>query len=146
MNEQQYYIVDEAVLPDIFVKVVEAKRLLSLGIEKTADRAAKAVGISRSAYYKYKNRVFPFYEKFSDKILTVSALLEDKAGILSSCLAVFAANGANILTLNQSIPTDGCAPVSISFRTAHMAVTVDELIEKLRSCDGVYAVTVLASE
>ena len=96
-------------LPEIFVKVAEAKRMMQTGEAGHRGRRTRMAGISRSAFYKYKDAVQPFNDMKAEHIITFYCMLKDNTGVLSSVLAVFAASGANILTINQSIPTNGCA-------------------------------------
>lgn len=106
-------LVDASVLPDVFSKVLEAKEYLQTGHAATAAEAARMAGISRSAFYKYKDAVFPYDAERSGSILTVHLILRDRPGVLSSVLSAFAAAGGNILTVNQNIPAGGAASVSI---------------------------------
>lgn len=131
-------------LPEVFVKVTQVQELLETGEVKTVADAVERIGISRSAYYKYKDSVRPFRDMKQGGIVTFNALLRDKKGILSSLLAIFADTGANILTINQSIPTNGAALVTISATTENMPVGVDELIAKARGQDGVIRFDALA--
>ena len=105
-------------LPEIFVKVAEAKRMMQTGEADTVGAATKQAGISRSAFYKYKDAVQPFNDMKAEHIITFYCMLKDNTGVLSSVLSVFATSGANILTINQSIPTNGCAAVTISAETS----------------------------
>ena len=114
----KYYIVDAKALPEVFLKVAEAKRMLETGEASTVGEATRQAEVSRSAFYKYKDMVMPFNNMRSGRILTFYTLLKDKPGVLSTVLAIFAASGANILTINQSIPTNGCAAVTISAETS----------------------------
>ena len=116
-REIKYYIVAANALPEIFVKVAEAKRMMQTGEADTVGAATKQVGISRSAFYKYKDAVQPFNDMKAEHIITFYCMLKDNTGVLSSVLSVFATSGANILTINQSIPTNGCAAVTISAET-----------------------------
>lgn len=109
-------LVDSSVLPDVFLKVVDAKRLLAVGKAKSLSEAAKVAGISRSALYKYKDCVFVHNEELDDKVITISTNLEDRPGVLSSLINLLSEQQANILTVNQNIPVDGVAPVTISAR------------------------------
>ena len=102
------------------------------------------MGISRSAFYKYKDSVVPFRDMKHGSIVTFHALLRDRKGVLSSLLAIFADTGANILTINQSIPTNGAALVTISATTENMPIGVDELIARVRALDGVIRFDALA--
>ena len=111
---------------------------------KTVAEAVERVGISRSAFYKYKDSVVPFRDMKHGSIVTFHALLRDRKGVLSSLLAIFADTGANILTINQSIPTNGAALVTISATTENMPIGVDELIARVRGLDGVIRFDALA--
>ena len=102
-REIKYYIVAANALPEIFVKVAEAKRMMQTGEADTVGAATKQVGISRSAFYKYKDAVQPFNDMKAEHIITFYCMLKDNTGVLSSVLSVFATSGANILTINQSI-------------------------------------------
>ena len=140
----KYLLVEAGVLPEVFVKVTQVQELLETGEVKTVADAVERIGISRSAYYKYKDSVRSFRDMKQGGIVTFSALLRDKKGILSSLLAIFADTGANILTINQSIPTNGAALVTISATTENMPIGVDELIAKARGQDGVIRFDALA--
>lgn len=137
----EYYIVRSKALPEVFAKVVEAKRLLGSGTARSASEAARIVGISRSVFYKYKDDVMPYREDGHDRVLTIQSMLEDKPGVLSSMITSFFDAGANILTVNQNIPSNGSAYVTVSIRTANMEMTVPELFERLKSLDGVISVS-----
>ena len=114
MKNSNYYLVDSRVLPNVFENVVLAKELLADGRAQNASQAAKMAGISRSAFYKYKDFVFK-YSDTAQRTLTLFARLSDKAGMLSSLTTALYEYGANILTVNQGIPIDGAADVSITF-------------------------------
>ena len=124
----KYYLVAAEALPEIFIRVAEAKRMMQTGEADTVGAATKMAGISRSAFYKYKDAVQPFNDMKSEHIITFYTLLKDVSGTLSSVLGVFAASGANILTINQSIPTNGCAAVTISAETSDMAESLEQLL------------------
>lgn len=140
----KYYLVESSVLPEVFIKVTQVRELLETGEVKTVAEAVERVGISRSAFYKYKDSVVPFRDMKHGSIVTFNALLRDKKGVLSSLLAIFADTGANILTINQSIPTNGTALVTISVTTENMPIGVDELIAKARGLEGVIRFDALA--
>mgnify|MGYP000869172021 CR=1 FL=1 len=144
MSKKKYYIVSEDALPDIFIKVAEAKRMLHAGEVSTAGEAARQVGISRSAFYKYRDSISPFQNLMAGRILTFQLLLRDMTGLLSSILTIFAQFGANILTINQAIPTNGCASVTISAETSGISQGVEALMRALSQVDGVRKVEVLA--
>lgn len=136
MSKVNYLLIDASILPDVYKKVIEAKTLLLSGEAGSVSAAVKMAGISRSAYYKYKDKVFEYYEN-SDDSLTLSARLEDNAGVLSSVMNELYLAGANVLSVNQSVPVNGSAGVTITVRTTNLAVTSEELIEKIKRTDGV---------
>ena len=140
----KYYIVAADALPEIFVKVAEAKRMMQTGEAATVGAATKMVGISRSAFYKYKDSVQPFNNMKSGRIITFYTMLKDNPGVLSNVLSIFAGSGANILTINQSIPTNGCAAVTISAETSDMELSIDELMERVSAVDDVIRFEILA--
>lgn len=140
----KYYIVSAQALPDIFIQVAEAKRMLQSGEVRTAGEAAKAVGISRSAFYKYRDAVQPFNDMKTGRIITFYAMLKNNPGVLSNVLSIFAGSGANILTINQSIPANGCAAVTISAETSEMEVTLEELMASTAAHEGVVKFEILA--
>ena len=141
---KKYYIVSADALPEIFVKVAEAKRMLQVGEVRTVGEAAAAVGISRSAFYKYKDAVQPFQDMKAGQILTFYALLKDMPGVLSHYLSIFAGSGANILTINQNIPVGGCAIVTISAETGELHITVEELLKRMSNISGVVKAEIVA--
>ena len=140
----KYYLVAAEALPEIFVKVAEAKRMMQTGEADTVGAATKMAGISRSAFYKYKDAVQPFNDMKSEHIITFYTLLKDVSGTLSSVLGVFAASSANILTINQSIPTNGCAAVTISAETSAMENSLEQLITDVSALDNVIKFEILA--
>ena len=140
----KYYIVEASALPEIFQKVAEAKRMLETGETDKVNVAAQAVGISRSAFYKYRDAVQPFNDMKTGRIITFYAMLKNNPGVLSNALSIFAVSGANILTINQSIPTNGCAAVTISAETSEMEVSLEELMARAVSLDGVVKFEILA--
>ena len=140
----KYYIVEAKALPEVFLKVAEAKWLLETGEVATVNDAARATGISCSAFYKYRDSISPFQNLMAGRILTFQLLLRDMTGLLSSILTIFAQFGANILTINQAIPTNGCASVTISAETSGISQGVEALMRALSQVDGVRKVEVLA--
>ena len=144
MGNPSFIVISTDVLPEIFPKVLEVKRLLACGEEKSSASACKRIGISRSAFYKYKDSVQPFNDMKSEHIITFYAMLKDTSGVLSRVLSVFASSGANILTINQSIPSDGVAFVTISAKLDNADITPDELIVRMREADGVVSAELLA--
>ena len=140
----KYYIVEAKALPEVFLKVAEAKWLLETGEATTVNEAAKATGISRSAFYKYRDAIAPFQNLMAGRILTFQFILRDVTGLLSSILTIFAQFGANILTINQTIPTNGCASVTISAETTNMTDGVEEMVPALGAISGVLKAEILA--
>ena len=140
----KYYIVAADALPDIFIKVSEAKRMMQTGEADTVGEATRLAGISRSAFYKYKDAVQPFNDMKAEHIITFQAMLKDSTGVLSRVLAVFAASGANILTINQTIPTNGCAAVTISAETSEMGESLEQLFSDVGAVAGVVKFEILA--
>ncbi len=115
-NQSKLIVVGSDVLPDVILKVLEVKKLLANKEEKSSASACKRIGVSRSAYYKYRNSVFSYEEKLTSRIINLYMQLKDKPGVLSSVLADLHKLDANILTVNQSIPIDGVATVTVSLR------------------------------
>lgn len=140
----KYYIIESEALPEVFLKVAEAKWLIETGEAATVNEATRATGISRSAFYKYRDAIMPFQNMMAGRILTFQFVLRDVTGLLSSILSIFAQFGANILTINQSIPTNGCASVTISAETTAMADSPETLLRGLRQIDGVLKGEIIA--
>ena len=143
-REIKYYIVAANALPEIFVKVAEAKRMMQTGEADTVGAATKMVGISRSAFYKYKDAVRPFNDMLHGRIVTFQFLLKDEPGVLSAVLNIFAQTGGNILTINQSIPANGCAAVTVGAETSGLSLPVEELMERALRMEGVLRCEILA--
>ncbi len=139
-----YYIVEAAALPEIFRKVVEARRLLDTGEADTVNKAVQRTGISRSAFYKYKDAVRPFQDMLHGRIVTFQVMMKDEPGNLSAVLNHFAGSGGNILTINQGIPTNGCALATISVETSGMLLTINQLLEQIAAQVGVLRSEILA--
>ena len=143
-NNPKYYIVEASALPEVFLKVAEAKRMLSTGEAATVNEATKLTGISRSAFYKYRDAVLPFQNMMIGRIITFQLLLQDETGILSTLLNLFAEVNANITTINSIVPTNGCAVVTISAETMDLTVHIEELLQMIRRAPGVIKAEVLA--
>lgn len=140
----KYYIVEASALPEVFLKVAEAKRLLSTGEAATVNEATRMTDISRSAFYKYRDSVLPFQNMMTGRIITFQLLLHDKPGLLSDVLEIFALKKANIITINSIVPTNGTAVVTISAETMDLTVQLEDLLHDLRLCPGVIKAEVLA--
>ena len=139
-----YYIVDAEALPEIFRKVVEARRLLDTGEAETVNQAVRITGISRSAFYKYKDAGRPFQDMLHGRIVTFQMMLKDQPGILSQVLNLFADSGANILTIYQGLPVNGCAVVTVNAETSGLRGTLQELLERMDKAEGVLRGEILA--
>ena len=139
-----YYIVDAEALPEIFRKVVDARRMLDTGEAETVNQAVQLAGISRSAFYKYKDAVRPFQDMLHGRIVTYQIMLKDEPGILSHVLNLFAGSGANILTINQGIPINGCAVVTVNAETSGLEGSLQELLARLNGAEGVLRGEILA--
>jgi len=144
MNDPKYYIVEASALPEVFLKVAEAKRLLSTGQASTVNEATRMTDISRSAFYKYRDAVLPFQNMMTGRIITFQLLLHDEPGMLSDLLGLFAEAKANIITINSIVPTNGCAIVTISAETMNLTLQLEELLRMLRQKKGVIKAEVLA--
>lgn len=143
-QESVFFLVDSFILPEVFSKVIEVKKVLSTGKIKTVNDAVKEVGISRSAYYKYKDYIFPFYETSRGKVLTLFFVVEDFSGILSSIIDKIASAKANILTINQNIPINGLADVTVSIETTKMKNELQDLMGDIEKIEGVRRCEILA--
>ncbi len=140
-NEEKFLLVDERVVPDIFKKVLEAKKYIATGKAKNSSEAVKLANISRSAFYKYKDHVMEYTSRASSNIITLYLVMEDMPGVLSSVINHLAEYGANILTINQNIPSDGVAAVTVSIRMTDVTLEEEQLIERLHSLRGVVRIS-----
>ena len=143
-KKTKYYLVERDMLPEIFIKVTEARALLETGECQTVAEAVSRVGISRSAFYKYKDSIAPFTDMTHGQIITFHMMLKDRMGVLSSVLNIFSGSGANILTINQNIPINSTASVTISAETAGMAMGREELKDRIEHKAGVIKSEILA--
>ena len=143
-NERKYYIVEASALPEVFLKVAETKRLLSTGEADTVNEATQRTGISRSAFYKYRDAILPFQDLMTGRIVTFQFLLHDQPGALSNMLNYLADLQINILTINSIVPTNGCALVTISAQLRNISQQLEELLLELRRIPSVIKAEVLA--
>lgn len=140
----KYFIVEAEAMPEIIRKVARAKQLLEMGEQPTVNAAAKAVGISRSAFYKYKDAVRPFNDMLNGRIVTLQMMLRDEPGVLSGVLNRFAGTGVNVLTINQNIPVGGRAVVTITAETSQLQQSLEELLADGADAPGVLKCEILA--
>jgi len=144
--EIKYLVVDKDILPDVFVKVLKAKELLNKGEVKGVTDAVKKVGISRSTFYKYRDHVFPLNYGIDGKKVTLSMLLSHEKGILSKILNIIAETDGNILTINQGIPINGIANVTITFEISKLSLNLDDMMKAIKDIKGVIELNLLAME
>ena len=144
-NNPQFYIVEASALQEVFLKVAEAKRLLSTGEASTVNEATRRTDISRSAFYKYRDAILPFQNMNSGRIVTFQMMLHDKPGVLSSLLTVFVRYNANLQTINSIIPTNGCALVTITAEASDISVPLEEMLDHLKKTPGVIKTEILAA-
>lgn len=136
MGKVNYLLVDMSIMPEVYTKVIKAKNLLLSGEASSTSQAVKMAGISRSAYYKYKDKIFEYSEQAEDTS-TVNAKLLDNAGVLSSVMTEVYHTGANVLSINQSIPVNNIADVSITVRMSEANTSGDELLDRIKKINGV---------
>lgn len=145
-EESRYFVLKQRAVPEVLLKVVEAKRLLESERVMTVQEAADAVGISRSSFYKYKEDIFPFHDSLQGRTVTLTMQMDDEPGLLSDVLKIVAEFHANILTIHQSIPINAVASLTISIQVLPMTQDVSEMIEKMERRKGVHYVKILAKE
>lgn len=136
-NVHQFYIVSEDILPEAVVKTAHVKEILAKGEALTINQAVDMVGLSRSAFYKYRDGIFPFYQEVKEKILTINMILDHRSGVLSGVINTIAEVKGNILTINQGLPLQGMANVTVSLEAAQMQVSIPELIKYFLATPGV---------
>lgn len=139
MEKVNYYLVDSSILPNVYSKVILAKSLIASGEAASTTQATKMAGVSRSAYYKYKDKIFEYSGRGEDTA-TINAKLLDNAGVLSSVMNELYVEGANVLSVNQSIPVNGVADVSVTVQISNKNASNDSLLEKIKEINGVKSV------
>lgn len=139
-----YLLVESNVLPEVFLKVIEAKQLLLTGQAHSVNEAARIAGLSRSAYYKYKDSVHPFNQQTGGYIITLNAMLRDEVGVLSKLTSLLYCEGANIMTINQNIPVRGIAPVTVTARADGIRLPLSDLLDRIRELEGVNSIEVIS--
>jgi chorismate mutase len=143
-QKKDFLLVSKDILPEAIIKTAQAKELLAQFDALTINEACERVDISRSAFYKYKDGVFPFYEASKGRIITLALILIDRAGILSNVLNYIASVKGNVLTINQGIPLQGIANVSVAIETEKMEETIESLLAHLRELDGVRKIELIS--
>ena len=142
----RYFVVKEQAVPEVLLKVVEAKKLLDTGKVQTVNEAADKAGISRSSFYKYKDDIFQFHDNTQGTTITLTFQMEDEPGILSDVLKMIAEYGANILTIHQSIPINGMASLSLSVQVLQNTGDISKMLERMEAHKGVHHVKVVARD
>ena len=142
----KYFVVKQKAIPEVLLKVVEAKRLLESEKVLTIQEAVDAVGISRSSFYKYKDDIFPFHDNSQGTTITLTFQMDDEPGILSEVLKIIAEYRANILTIHQSIPINGIASLTLSIQVLQTTGDISRMIEQLEGQPRVHHVKILAKE
>ncbi|MFF0827325.1 ACT domain-containing protein [Brevibacillus sp. NPDC003359] len=136
-KEEKFYLIRSDILPESIAKTIEAKKMLESGEVDTVNEAVERVGLSRSAFYKYKDGIFPFNAMMSEKIMTFTFSLDHMSGYLSKVLTYVADQGGNVLTINQTIPLQGIATISMSVDMANLRVSSTEFLDGLQQIPGV---------
>lgn len=145
-DKSRYFVVKQKTVPEVLLKVVEAKKLLETERAITVQEATNKVGISRSSFCKYKNDIFPFYDNTKGKTITLMMQMDDEQGLLSDLLHVVAMYRANILTIHQSIPVNGVATLTLSVEVRKNTGNVSSMIEELEVLDGIHYAKIPARE
>lgn len=145
-EKSKYFVVKQKAVPEVLLKVVEAKKLLDSERVITVQEATDRVGISRSSFYKYKDDIFPFYDNTKGKTITLVMQMDDEPGLLSDLLHVVAVYRANILTIHQSIPVNGVATLTLSVEVLETTGNVSKMVEDIEEKDGIHYVKILARE
>lgn len=145
-DKTTYFVLKEKAVPEVLLKVMEAKRLIDSGKVDSVQDATELVGISRSSFYKYKDDIFPFHDNERGKTVTLVIQLNDEPGLLSNVLQAIAKFKTNILTIHQSIPVNGIASLTLSIDVFNTLDKTDELVATIEKVDGIHYVKILARE
>ncbi len=145
-EKNRYYVVTKKAVPEVLLKVVEAKRLLESAKASTVQEAADMVGISRSSFYKYKDDIFPFHDNAKGKTITFMIQMDDETGLLSDVLHIVADYHANILTIHQSIPVNGIASLTLSVDVLNETGDISQMVDTIEQQQGIHYLKILARE
>lgn len=145
-EKTKYFVLKQKAVPEVLLKVVEAKRLLDSGKAASVQEAAEQVGISRSSFYKYKDDIFPFHDNAKGKTITMVVQLDDEPGLLSVVLRIVADYHANILTIHQSIPVNGIASLTLSVDVLNETGDISQMVETIEEQQGIHYLKILARE
>ena len=147
MEEQtKYFVLKQKALPEVLVKVVQAKRLIESERAMTVQEATERVGISRSSFYKYKDDIFPFYDNAKGRTITLVLQMDDERGLLSDILHIVAVYKANILTIHQSIPVNNVASLTLSVEVRPDTGNISRMVEEMEEQKGIHHVKIIARE
>ena len=145
-EKTKYFVLKQKAVPEVLLKVVEAKRLLDSGKAVSVQEAAENVGISRSSFYKYKDDIFPFHDNAKGKTITMVIQLDDEPGLLSVVLRIVADYHANILTIHQSIPVNGVATLTLSVEVKDNTGNISKMVEEIEEQNGIHYVKIVSRE
>ena len=145
-EKSKYFVVKQKAVPEVLLKVVEAKKLLESERVMTVQEATERVGISRSSFYKYKEDIFPFYDNTKGKTVTFVVQMDDEQGLLSVVLRIVADYHANILTIHQSIPVNGVATLTLSVEVKDNTGNISKMVEEIEEQDGIHYVKIVSRE
>lgn len=145
-EKKKYYVVKERAVPEVLLKVVEAKKLLDSGKVQTVQEAAEKMDISRSSFYKYKDDIFPFHEEARGKTITFIIQMDDEPGLLSVVIGAIARFHGNILTIHQSIPINGVATLTLSVDILPGEGDIEAMVEEIEESDGIHYLKILGRE
>ena len=145
-EKTKYFVLKQKAVPEVLLKVVEAKRLLDSGKAASVPEAAETVGISRSSFYKYKDEIFPFHDTAKGKTITMVIQLDDEPGLLSVVLRIVADYHANILTIHQSIPVNGIASLTLSVDVLNETGDISQMVDTIEQQQGIHYLKILARE
>ena len=145
-DESKYFVLKQKAVPEVLLKVVEAKRLLDSERVMTVQEATDAVGISRSSFYKYKEDIFPFHDSSQGRTVTFTLQMDDEPGLLSDVLKIVAEFHANILTIHQTIPIGGIASITLGIEMLPQSAELQEMMEELKKVEGVHYLKILGRE
>ena len=145
-EKKRYFVLKQKAVPEVLLKVVEAKRLIDSGKAASVQEAAESVGISRSSFYKYKDDIFPFHDNAKGRTITMVIQLDDEPGLLSVVLGIVADYHANILTIHQSIPVNGIASLTLSVDVLNDTGDISQMVETIEQQQGIHYLKILARE
>jgi chorismate mutase len=136
------YIVREEILPEAILKTARATEMLTRGEALTVNEAVEKVGLSRSAFYKYRDGIVPNDREDAEKVAAITLILEHRSGVLSNVLNAVASMKGNIESINQSVPVHGVAVATMNVNTT-LVQDMDLLVKNLQRQEGVKKVEVV---